>query len=82
MAKPKLNARIREALDKGGWQEYVSTTRVLNYRRPLSTILIQPSPTHKGRYAVMIEYLDVRPNVYDGMDEDTLIKHLTQPDKE
>lgn len=82
MAKAKLNARIREALDKGGWQHYISTTSVASYRRTLSGVLIQPSPTHKGRYAVMLDYLDNRPNVYDGMDEDTLIKYLTQPDRE
>jgi hypothetical protein len=73
----KLPSRIREALDKGGWQEYVSTTSVASYRRPKELILISPSATHKNRYAIVIDYTDQRPSVNDGVDTDTLIKYLT-----
>jgi hypothetical protein len=77
MAKPKLPARIREALAKNNWQEYVSTTSVASYRRPTELILISPSATHKNRYAIVIDYTDDRPSVNNGVDTDTLIKYLT-----
>ena len=73
----KLPSRIREALDKGGWQEYISTTSVASYRTPTALILISPSATHKNRYAIVIDYTDQRPSVNNGVDTDTLIKYLT-----
>lgn len=82
MAQPKLPTRVREALDKGGWQEYISTENVANYRRPTGSVLIYPSPGYKGRFAVMIEHNDTRPNISDSMDQDTLIKYLTTDDKD
>jgi len=77
MAKPKLPVRVREALDKHGWQEMNSTTSVASYRKPLSTLLIQPSATHKGRYVILVDFTDKRSPITEGVDEDTLIKYLT-----
>jgi hypothetical protein len=74
---PKLSTRIREALNKGGWQKYVSTTSVASYRTATALILISPSATHKNRYAIVIDYTDKRPSINDGVDTDTLIKYLT-----
>lgn len=77
MAKVKLTPRVREALDKGGWQEYISTASVGNYRHASASVLIYPVPAYKGRFTVLIEYTDSRPNIQDSMDEDTLVKYLT-----
>jgi hypothetical protein len=77
MARPKLSGRIKEALAKCGWQEYISTTSVANYRHRSASVLIYPVPAYKGRYTVLIEYTDSRPNIQDSMNEDTLVKYLT-----
>lgn len=77
MAKPKLPTRVREALAKNNWQEYVSTTSVASYRSPAALILISPSATHKDRYAIVIDYENNQPSVNAGVDTDTLIKYLT-----
>jgi hypothetical protein len=82
MAKVKLSGRVKEALDKGGWQEYISTASVGNYRHPSASVLIYPVPAYKGRYTVLIEHTDSRPNIQDSMDEDTLVKYLTHKDKD
>jgi hypothetical protein len=79
-SRPKLSGRIKEALDKGGWQEYISTASVANYRHRSASVLIYPVPSYKGRFTVLIEYTDARPNVQDSMDEDTLVKYLTHQD--
>ena len=81
MARPKLPVRVREALDKSHWQEINSTTGVASYRKPLSSILIQPSPTHKGRYVILLDYTDGRSPITESVDEDTLIKYLTSDDQ-
>jgi hypothetical protein len=73
----KLPQRLVEALSKTGWQEINSTAQVSKYRKPDSEIYIQPSTTHKGRYAIVVEYPD-RPGLTDGMDLDTLVKYLTK----
>ena len=72
----KLSQRLTEALSKTGWQEINSTAQVSKYRKPDRELYIQPSSTHKGRYAIVVEYPD-RPGLTDGMDLDTLIKYLT-----
>ena len=72
----KLSQRLIEALSKTGWQEINSTAQVSKYRKPDRDIYIQPSSTHKGRYAIVVEYPD-RKGLTDGMDLDTLIKYLT-----
>lgn len=72
----KLPQRLIEALSKTGWQEINSTAQVSKYRKPDRELYIQPSSTHKGRYAIVVEYAD-RPSLTDGMDLDTLIKYLT-----
>jgi hypothetical protein len=77
MARPKLSGRIKEALKKGEWQEYISTASVANYRHRSASVLIYPVPAYKGRYTVLIEYTDSRPNIQDSMDENTLVKYLT-----
>ena len=77
MPSPKLPVRVKEALSKAGWQEYGSTSSVASYRRPLAEIVIQPSKTHKGRYAIVLDYHDKRSGIANGVDEDTLIKYLT-----
>jgi hypothetical protein len=77
MARPKLSGRIKEALKKGEWQEYISTVSVANYRHRSASVLIYPVPAYKGRYTVLIEYTDSRSNVQDSMDENTLVKYLT-----
>jgi hypothetical protein len=81
MAKAKLPVRVREALDKSGWQEINSTSGVASFRRPLSSLLIQPSPRHKGRYVILIDFTDKRSSITEGVDEDTLIKYLTTDDR-
>ena len=77
MAKAKLPVRVREALDKSGWQEYASTSGVASFRKPISSLLIQPSTSHKGRYVILIDFTDKRSPISEGVDEDTLIKYLT-----
>lgn len=72
----KLPQRLIEALSKTGWQEVNSTAQVSKYRLPDREMYIQPSSTHKGRYAIVVEYPD-RPGLTDGMDLDTLVKYLT-----
>lgn len=72
----KLPQRLIEALSKTGWQEINSTAQVSKYRKPDAEIYIQPSSTHKGRFAIVIEYPD-QPGLTDGMDLDTLVKYLT-----
>ena len=72
----KLSQRLIEALSKTGWQEINSTAQVSKYRKPDRDIYIQPSSTHKGRYAIVVEYPD-RKGLTGGMDLDTLIKYLT-----
>jgi hypothetical protein len=72
----KLPQRLVEALSKTGWQELNSTAKVSKYRQPDRELYIQPSTTHKGRYAIVVEYPD-RPGLTDGMDLDTLVKYLT-----
>ena len=72
----KLPQRLIEALSKTGWQQINSTAQVSKYRKPEAELYIQPSSTHKGRYAIVIEHPD-RPGLTDGMDLDTLIKYLT-----
>jgi hypothetical protein len=81
MAKPKLPVRVREALTKSGWQEINSTAGVASYRKPLSSVLIQPSPRHKGRYVILIDFVDTRQSITEGVDEDTLIKYLTSDER-
>ena len=73
----KLPQRLVEALSKTGWQEINSTAQVSKYRKPDRELYIQPSTTHKGRYAIVVEYPD-RPGLTDGMDLDTLVKYLTK----
>lgn len=72
----KLSQRLIEALSKTGWQEINSTAQVFKYRKPDRELYIQPSSTHKGRYAIVVEYPD-RKGLTAGMDLDTLIKYLT-----
>jgi hypothetical protein len=72
----KLTQRLIEALSKTGWQEINSTAQVSKYRKPDRELYIQPSKTHKGRYAIVVEYPD-RKGLTGGMDQDTLIKYLT-----
>jgi hypothetical protein len=73
----KLPQRIREALHKKGWRENGLTSVVEAYSRKNETIFIQPSKTHRDRYAYVIDYLDDRPSKTAGVDGDTLIMDLT-----